>query len=219
MRKTLEGGRPWRERAPLERGALSLQTSLSPENFPQEHPPLYGENLFRYVWAGALGESFLFLGRYFFAECGFAPVLCVGRIWRISFAWVLYPITLRPPIGRDSRTLQKFPPPIQAQKLPHKTPTIKKAKQNFARVMVGVLWGSSGRLREVWREKEHPPKGGSFSLQGLSIPYLLQDSPRTKRSSRKRSAGRTKVIIRTEETVPMPSRSPTVEIAFCVERK
>ena len=27
-------------------------------------------------------------------------------------------------------------------KLPHKTPTIKKAKQNFARVMVGVLWGS-----------------------------------------------------------------------------
>ena len=78
MRKTLEGGRPWRERAPLERGALSLQTSLSPENFPQEHPPLYGENLFRYVWAGALGESFLFLGRYFFAECGFAPVLLWG---------------------------------------------------------------------------------------------------------------------------------------------
>ena len=104
-------------------------------------------------------------------------------------------------------------------KLLHKTPTIKKAKQNFARVMVGVLWGSSGRLREVWREKEHPPKGGSFSLQGLSIPYLLQDSPRTKRSRRKRSAGRTKVIIRTEETVPMPSKSPTVEIAFCVERK
>ena len=36
-------------------------------------------------------------------------------------------------------------------KLPHKTPAIKKAKQIIALVMVGVLWGSSGKVREVWR--------------------------------------------------------------------
>ena len=167
MRKTLEGGRPWRERAPLERGALSLQTSLSPENFPQEHPPLYGENLFRYVWAGALGESFLFLGRYFYMVRLSHP-FCV---WGAFGEYTLLGYHIQPHSPRQSGAIaapfKKSAPPIQAQKLPHKTPTIKKAKQNFARVMVGVLWGSSGRLREVWREKEHPPKGGSFSLQGL----------------------------------------------------
>ena len=183
MRKTLEGGRPWRERTPLERVALSLQTSLSPENFPQEHPPLYGENLFRYVWAGALGESFLFLGRYFYMVRLSHP-FCV---WGAFGEYTLLGYHIQPHSPRQSGAIaalfknSHLPP---KPKLPHKTPTLKKAKQNFARVMVGVLWGSSGRLREVWREKEHPPKGGSFSLQGLSIPYLLQDSPRTKRSRR-----------------------------------
>ena len=193
MRKTLEGGRPWRERAPLERGALSLQTSLSPENFPQEHPPLYGENLFRYVWAGALGESFLFLGRYFFAECGFAPVLLWGclegyPLRRFSPCKKIskkngtthgsFPTntffdtaTIPYPVPHSSKNPHLPPKP----KLPHKTPTIKKAKQIFARVMVGVLWGSSRREREVWRERgasfkrsSSPSKVFPFSLQGLS---------------------------------------------------
>ena len=39
--------------------------------------------------------------------------------------------------------------------------------------MAGVLWGSSGRIREAWREKEPPPKGGSFSLQGLSYTFRI----------------------------------------------
>ena len=201
MRKTLEGGRPWRERAPLERGALSLQTSLSPENFPQEHPPLYGENLFRYVWAGALGESFFVFGEVFFCRvrlrtrfvlemhkgyplCRFSPCKKISKNGTThgSFPTNTFfdTATIPYPVPHPSKNPHLPPKP----KLPHKTPTIKKAKQIFARVMVGVLWGSSGRLREVWREKEHPPKGGSFSLQGLSIPYLLQDSPRTKRSRR-----------------------------------
>ena len=177
MRKTLEGGRPWRERAPLERGALSLQTSLSPENFPQEHPPLYGENLFRYVWAGTLGESFLFLGRYFYMVRLSHP-FCV---WGAFGGYPLLGYYIRSLSARQSGAIaapfKKSAPPIQAQKLPHKTPTIKKAKQIFARVMVGVLWGSSGRLREVWREKEHPPKGGFFSLQGLLPPTSSKTAP------------------------------------------
>ncbi len=41
--------------------------------------------------------------------------------------------------------------------------------------MAGVLWGGSGRIREAWREKEPHPKGGFFSLQGLSlIPYTFR---------------------------------------------
>ena len=82
MRKTLEGGRPWRERAPLSRGALSLQTSLSPENFPQEHPPLYGENLFRYVWAGALGESFFCFWGGIFLQSAASHPFCYGDALR-----------------------------------------------------------------------------------------------------------------------------------------
>ena len=150
----------------MKEGLSPSKPPSLPRTFPKSTRPYMAKICFAMFGRVLLGKVLCFWGGIFI-WCGFAPVLCVGRIWRISFAWISYPTALPPPIGCDSRTLQKFPPPIQAQKLPHKTPTIKKAKQIFARVMVGVLWGSSGRLREVWREKEHPPKGGSFSLQGL----------------------------------------------------
>ena len=176
MRKTLEGGRPWRERAPLERGALSLQTSLSPENFPQEHPPLHSENLFCYVWAGALGESFLFLGRYFYMVRLSHPFY----VWGAFGGYPLLGYHIQPHSPRQSGAIaalfknSHLPP---KPKLPHKTPTIKKAKQIFARVMVGVLWGSSGRLREVWREKEQPSERGFLLPPRSSSPTSSKTAP------------------------------------------
>ena len=160
MRKTLEGGRPWRERAPLERGALSLQTSLSPENFPQEHPPLYGENLFRYVWAGALGESFLFLGRYFFAECGFAPVLfwrCIKDIPYVDSALAKRFQKTERHMGRSLqtlfsilpqsripfRTLQKIRTSRPSQNFPTRPPPSKRRNKTS----LESWWGSCGEVR------------------------------------------------------------------------
>ena len=131
-----------------------------------------------------LGKVFCFWGGIFFAECGFAPVLLWGCLEgyplrrfspckkiskKRNDTWVVpYKHFFRychNPVSRSALFKNSHLPP--KPKLPHKTPTLKKAKQNFARVMVGVLWGSSGRMREAWREKEPPPKGGSFSLQGL----------------------------------------------------
>ena len=166
----MERGRPWRERAPLERGALSLQTSLSPENFPQEHPPLYGENLFRYVWAGALGESFFVFGEVFLYGAAIAPVLCVGRIWRIYFAWISYPTALPPPIGCDSRTLQKFPPPAQTKTSPQ-DPHHQKGETKLRSSHGGGLVGKFGEV-EGGLEGEGTPSERGFLLPPRSFHPL-----------------------------------------------
>ena len=78
-----------------------------------------------------------------------------------------------PPTNRArSRTLQKSPTSPNDKNFPPRAPAPYKAKQNFALHRRVLLGGSSGRMREVWREKEPPPKGGSFSLQGLcSLPH------------------------------------------------
>ena len=183
MRKTLEGGRPWRERAPLSRGALSLQTSLSPENFPQEHPPLYGENLFRYVWAGALGESFLFLGRYFYMVRLSHP-LCV---WGAFGEYPLLGYHIQPHSPRQSGAIaalfKKSAPPAQAKTSPQ-DPHHQKGETNLRSSHGG---GLVGKFREVegGLEGEGTPSERGFLLPPRSSsPYLLQDSPRTKRSRR-----------------------------------
>ena len=167
MRKTLEGGRPWRERAPLSRGALSLQTSLSPENFPQEHPPLYGENLFRYVWAGALGESFLFLGRYFYMVRLSHP-FCV---WGAFGGYPLLGYYIRSLSARQSGAIaalfknSHLPP---KPKLPHKTPAIQKSETNLhswnGRGLVGKFGEVEGGL-----EGEGTPSERGFLLPPRSF--------------------------------------------------
>ena len=43
----------------MKGGFLSLQTSLTSLNFPQEHPPLHSEKLFRFVWRGYSWGKFL----------------------------------------------------------------------------------------------------------------------------------------------------------------
>ena len=172
MRKTLEGGRPWRERAPLERVALSLQTSLSPENFPQEHPPLYGENLFRYVWAGALGESFFVFGEVFFCRVRlrtrfvlemhkgyplrrFSPCKKISKKTERHMGRSLQTLfSILPQSRIPFRTLQKFPPPAQTKTSPQ-DPHHQKDKANLRSCNGGGLWGSSGKVREVWRAGDH----------------------------------------------------------------
>ena len=94
-----------------------------------------------------------------------------------------------------SRTLQKSPP-IQTKNFPQGHPP-KQSETNFRNARAGALGGSSGRMREVWREKrrfckaksadsgfaalDSPPKGGSFSLQGL--PYLIRASSKRSRKT------------------------------------
>ncbi len=46
----------------MKGGFLSLQTSLSSRNFPQEHPPMQCEDLFRFVWRGCSWGKFFVLG-------------------------------------------------------------------------------------------------------------------------------------------------------------
>ena len=53
------------------------------------------------------------------------------------------------------------------QKTSSKSTRTKQSEPNFRIAWAGALGGSSGKMREVWREKDPPPKGGSFSLQGL----------------------------------------------------
>ena len=188
MRKTLEGGRPWKERAPLERGALSLQTSLSPENFPQEHPPLYGENLFRYVWAGALGESFLFLGRYFFAECGFAPVLfwrCIKDIPYVDSALAKRFQKTERHMGRSLqtlfsilpqsripfRTLQKIRTSHPSPKTSPQDPHHQKDETNLRSSHGGGLVGKFGEV-EGGLEGEGTPSERGFLLPPRSFHPL-----------------------------------------------
>ncbi len=78
------------------------------------------------------------------------------------------------PTVRDSRILLQIST-SQNEKTSPQNPASVKSKTNFCSRNGGVLWGSSGREREVWREREPSPKEGSLSLQGLSLP--LQGLP------------------------------------------
>ena len=121
------------------------------------------------------------------------------------------------PVSR-SAPFKKSAPPAQTKTSPQ-DPHHQKGETKLRSSHGGGLAGKFGEVEGGLEGEGTPSERGFLLPPRSSSPYLLQDSPRTKRSRRKRSAGRTKVIIRTEETVPMPSRSPTVEIAFCVERK
>ena len=162
----MEGGRPWRERAPLERGALSLQTSLSPENFPQEHPPLYGENLFRYVWAGALGESFLFLGRYFYMVRLSHP-FCV---WGAFGEYPLLGYYIRSLSARQSGAIaalfKKSAPPAQTKTSPQ-DPHHQKGETKLRSSHGGGLVGKLGVGQGGLEGRATPTKGVALRLQGL----------------------------------------------------
>ena len=78
------------------------------------------------------------------------------------------PCASHPPIGREAAPCKKSAPPQPTKNFPQEHPR-QTSETNFRHARVGALGGSSGRMREVWREKEHPPKGGSFSLQGLPL--------------------------------------------------
>ncbi len=78
------------------------------------------------------------------------------------------------PTVRDSRTLHKLPASQTNKNFPH-VPAISKKRIKFSLRKWRGYGGSSGRVREVWREREPSPKEGSLSLQGLSLP--LQGLP------------------------------------------
>ena len=74
-----------------------------------------------------------------------------------------------PPIKCVAAPCKKSIPPRATKTSPESTRT-KHRETILCHVQAGALGGSSGRMREVWREKGHPPKGGPFSLQGLPSP-------------------------------------------------
>lgn len=85
---------------------------------------------------------------------------------------------LRSPIRREAARCNQSAPPKTTKTFPQ-NPATPKSEIFFRSCNGGVLGESSGRMREVWREKGHPPKGGPFSLQGLPHPTSnIPSSPR-----------------------------------------
>ena len=153
----------------MKEGALSLQTSLSHREL-SHRTPLLQERKFvsLFVTAGFCGKVFLsdWEVRDFLQGAAIALFLWVGNIYETHST---NQSGAKP--HRQKNTSR------QKQKLPPRAPV--KAKRNkLSQCKVGALGGSSGRMREVWREKGHPPNGGPFSLQGLLHPIR----PSSKRS-------------------------------------
>ena len=85
----------------------------------------------------------------------------------------------RSPTGREAAPSKAY-----LQNYSKTSPTSTRPKHRepkFLPARAGALGGSSGRMREAWREKGHPPKGGPFSLQGLSFspPQKFSAAPMT----------------------------------------
>ena len=82
--------------------------------------------------------------------------------------------------------------PPKPTKASPKSTRPEQSESKLRSAQAGALGGSSGRLREVWREKRRfckaksadsgfaalnsPPKGGSFSIQGLPFPHFVSSS-------------------------------------------
>ena len=166
----MEGGEDLGGREPpLERGgSLPPNLPLSPRTFPQ-NPAVTGAKIcFAFCDCGVLWESFFvgLGGAGFSAGCGFAL-----NLWgEISTKRIQRTNRVR------SRTVKKTPP-AKSKNFPQEHPP-KQSETNYRNAAAGALGGSSGRMREVWREKGHPPKRGPFSLQGLLHPIR----PSSKRS-------------------------------------
>ena len=91
--------------------------------------------------------------------------------------------------------------------LPHKTPAIKKAKQIIALVMVGVLWGSSGKVREVWRAGN--PLRKRVSCASKVFPFLPPPHPNVSTQKSESSARRRTVT----SSRSSPSAAPTCRLS------
>ena len=139
-------------------GALPLQTSLSHREL-SHRTPLLQERKFvsLFVTAGFCGKVFLLLGE--------TRISCRMRLSHSFCGWEISTKRIQRTNRVRSRTVKKTPP-AKSKNFPQEHPS-KQSETNYRNAAAGALGGSSGRMREVWREKGHPPKGGPFSLQGL----------------------------------------------------
>ena len=123
--------------------------------------------MFRFCGGGgSVGKFFCRIGR-----CG---IFCRVRLSHSFCGWEISTKRIQRTNRVRSRTVKKTPP-AQTKNFPQEHPP-KQSETNYRNAAAGALGGSSGRMREVWREKEPPPKGGSFSLQGLSFPHFVSSS-------------------------------------------
>ena len=139
-----------RGRPPFRRGVPSPQAPHPPPNFAE--PNLIHSAYQVARLRGVARGGSLYVGMRF----GSAKFLC---FWRGFFGYV------RLPCSAKNLYLPRH------KKLPHKTPATTKAKQIFARVMAGVLWGSSGWVREVWRVGRPLRKGSPCASKVFPFPY------------------------------------------------
>ena len=153
----------------LKAGALSLQTSLSHRELSHRTPLLQERKFVSLLWwRGSVGKFFCRIGR-----CG---IFCRVRLSHSFCGWEISMKRIQRTNRVRSRTVKKTPP-AQTKNFPQEHPP-KQSETNYRNAAAGALGGSSVRMREVWREKGHPPKGGPFSLQGLLHPIR----PSSKRS-------------------------------------
>ena len=91
------------ERVLLKENPLSLQTSLTPENFPHVPPLTKRKFVSLFKSGGVMGEVFCLSGRCgLVVECGFAHVLWVGCVGR---AYAFHKCRLIPPHQSLTRQL------------------------------------------------------------------------------------------------------------------
>ncbi len=151
----------------MKEGLSPSKPPSLPRTFPKSTRPYMAKICFAMFGRVLLGKVLCFWGGIFI-WCGFAPVLCVGRIWRISFAWISYPTALPPPIGRDSRTLQKIrtshPSPKTSPQDPHHQKGETKLRSSHGGGLVGKFGEVEGGL-----EGEGTPSERGFLLPPRSF--------------------------------------------------
>ena len=166
----------------LKDGALSLQTSLSHRELSPCPRHLRGENLFRFFESGGdMGKVFLLLGE--------TRISCRVRLSHSFCGWETSTKRIQRTNRVRSRTVKKTPP-AQTKNFPQEHPP-KQSETNYRNAAAGAFEGSSGRMREVWREKGHPPKGGPFSLQGL-LHTIRPSSKRSRKTLTERTERKAK---------------------------
>ena len=154
-RKTLEGESPL-----LKEGLSPSKPPSLPRTFPKSTRPYMAKICFAMFGRVLLGKVFLFLGRYFFAECGFAPVLfwrCIKDIPYVDSALAKRFQKTERHMGRSLqtlfsilpqsripfRTLQKIRTSRPNQNFPTRPPPSKRRNKSS----LESWWGSCGEVR------------------------------------------------------------------------
>ena len=166
----------------MKEGLSPSKPPSLPRTFPKSTRPDMAKICFAMFGRVLLGKVFCFWGGIFI-WCGYRTRF-VGRARLEDIPIrVSYPTALRLPIGCDSRTIQKIRTSRQAKNFPTRPPPSKRRNKTS----LESWWGSCGEVRGGcgrFGGRRNTLRKGVPSPSKVFLPYLLQDSPRTKRSRR-----------------------------------